>query len=55
MKVYKCIGLLERTFHENYTGDVDCLPKITISEKITMNIFFAIFLLKQARKKKSKF
>ena len=42
---------LEIKFHENYNGDTDFSPKITIFEKITTkNTFFAIFLLQQARK-----
>ena len=41
---------LERKFHEKYNGDINFLPKITISEKITKNPFFAIFLSKQAKK-----
>ena len=42
---------LERKFYIKYNGDVIFLPKITIFEKITKNMFFAIFLSKQAAKK----
>ena len=42
---------LERKFREKYNGDIIFLPKITIFEKITKNMFFAIiFLSKQATK-----
>ena len=43
---------LDRKFRETYDGDINFLPKITIFEKITKNMFFAIFLSKQATKKK---
>ena len=42
---------LERKFREKYNGDISFLPKITNFEKITKNMFFAIFLSKQATKK----
>ena len=42
---------LERKFREKYNGDINFLPKITVFEKITKNMFFAIFLSKQATKK----
>ena len=41
---------LERKFHENYNGDIDYLPKITISKKITKNMFFAIFFQNRIEK-----
>ena len=44
----------ERKFLKNYNGNIDFLPKLTVLEKITKSMFFAIFLskvLKQARKK----
>ena len=43
--------ILERKFREKYNGDINFLPKITIFEKIIKNMFFAIFLSKQASKK----
>ena len=42
---------LERKFREKYNGDINFLPKSLIFEKITKNMFFAIFLSKQATKK----
>ena len=42
---------LERKFHEKYNGDINFLPKMTIFEKITKNMFFTIFLSKQTTKK----
>ena len=41
------------TFHENYDGDIGILPKISVFEKITKYMFFAILLSKHSRKKNS--
>ena len=41
---------LETKFHEEYNGDVNLLPKITLFEKIMKNTVFVIFLSKQAAK-----
>ena len=50
--------LSERKFHENFNVDTNFVPKITIfflenhEKNVVVVFFFAIFLSKQARKKK---
>ena len=39
------VYIFRNEFHENYNGDLDFLPKITVFEKTTKNMFcFAIIL-----------
>ena len=41
---------LERKFREKYNGDINFLPKITIFEKVTKNMFFAFFFQNRLQK-----
>ena len=49
MKVYKCIYIFRKEISRKLQWWYWFLPKITVFEKLRKNMFFAIFLSKQAR------
>ena len=53
-KAWKFINvyILERKFHQNYVGDIQFLPKITIFEKITQKNPFSVAIFFRSRLEK---